>query len=62
MVEGIIYCDESLIDNIPTDELPLYINLPFNNSISSLISNKIKYYYEKKENTHVYSFSQPYLK
>jgi hypothetical protein len=41
-VGGEILCSVSLIDKIPYEDLPLYLNLRFGNHINEYISNKLK--------------------
>jgi hypothetical protein len=41
-VGGIIYCDKFFIDNIPKEDLPLYINYNFEEDIYEHISSRIQ--------------------
>ena len=42
VVMGTIYCDQSLIDKIPKEDLPLYINYNFNEDIHEHITSRIQ--------------------
>jgi hypothetical protein len=41
-VGGTIYCNKSLINSIPKEDLPLYINYNFEKDVHEYISSKIK--------------------
>ena len=43
VVEDIIYCDKALIDKIPREDLPLYLNFNFENEIKEIIKERINY-------------------
>ena len=42
VVMGTIYCDQSLIDKIPKEDLPLYINYNFEEDIHEHITSRIQ--------------------
>jgi hypothetical protein len=42
VVKDTIYCDESLIDTIPFEDLPLYINYKFEGSIYEHLTKRLQ--------------------
>jgi hypothetical protein len=42
VVHGFIFCDKSLIDKIPKEDLPLYINFPFQDWVKEYYIEKLK--------------------
>ena len=41
-IKGEVFADETVINNIPFNELPLYINVPFETKTKELYLNRIK--------------------
>jgi len=41
VVEGTVYCDESLINKIPREDLPLYLNFKFEEKIHEYLTQRI---------------------
>ena len=43
VVEGTVYCEESMINKIPREDLPLYLNFNFEENIHEYIKERLTY-------------------